>query len=101
MTLEIGTAENIRKRLLSAIHLTDEDQGRLKTLIEYLEEPKNIEVHKKYLRKLRECPKTLIVFSSTGFRGYLEKHWKFFPYEEEAFKNKHPWLYAKIKESFN
>jgi hypothetical protein len=100
MTLELGTAENTRKHLLSAIPLTDEDQGRLKTLTEYLEEPKNIEVHKKYLSKLRECPKTLIVFSSTGFRGYLEKAWKFFPKEEEVFKKRHPWLYAKIKESF-
>lgn len=100
MTLELGTAENIRKRLLSAIPSTDEDQGRLKTLMEYLEEPRNIEVHEKYLRKLRECPKTLIVFSSTGFRGYLEKHWRFFPKEEEAIKERHPWLYANIEESF-
>jgi hypothetical protein len=52
------------------------------------------------LRKLRECPKTLIVFSFAGFRGYLEKHGRFFPKEEEAFKKRHPWPYANIKESF-
>jgi hypothetical protein len=101
MISELDTAGNVRKHLLSAISLTGENQGRLKTLVAYLEEPQNIEVHKKYLRRLRECPKTLIVFSSLGFKEYLKKHWEFFPEEERGFRKRHPWLHAKIKESFN
>lgn len=100
ITLEIGTVENLKKRLLSAAHLTRKDQAKLNPLLEYLEDSENIEVHERFLKKLKECPRTLIVFSSTGFSGYQRKHWQFFPKDEEAFKKRHPWLYAKIKQCF-
>jgi len=100
MALEIGTVEALRKRLSETTHLTDDEQARLNPLLEYLEDPENIEVYEGFLKRLRKCPKTLMVFSSTGFSGYLRKQWQFFPKEEEAFRKRHPWLYAKIKESF-
>jgi hypothetical protein len=100
MALEIGNVESLRKRLLEATHLTEGDQAKLNPLLEYLEDSEKIEVHERFLKKLGECPKTLMVFSSTGFSSYLKKHWQFFPKEEEAFKKKHPWLYPKIKQCF-
>jgi hypothetical protein len=99
LAMEIGTVEGLRNRLLEATHLTEEEQAKLNPLLEYLQDSENIEVHARFLKKLKECPKTLMVFSSTGFSGYLRKQWQFFPKEEQAFKKRHPWLYAKIKES--
>ena len=99
LLLEIGNIETLKKRLQNTHNLTIEDQAKLAPLKQYLEDPKNTSVYKQYMKKLKECPKTLLIFSSTGFSGYLSKYWQLFTDEEEEFKKKHPWLYTKIKES--
>ena len=101
LLLEIGNIETLKKRLQNTHHLTMEDQTKLTPLKQYLEDPKNTSIYNRYMKKLKECPKTLLIFSSTGFSDYLNKYWQFFTDEKEEFKKKHPWLYTKIKESFD
>ena len=96
---EIDNVETLKNRLQNTHHLTMEDQAKLTPLKQYLEDPKNTSIYNRYMKKLKECPKTLLIFSSTGFSDYLPKYWQFFTDKEEEFKNKHPWLYTKIKES--
>jgi hypothetical protein len=99
LLLEIGNVETLKKRLQNAHHLAMEVQAKLTPLKQYLEDPKNTSIYKRYIKRLRKCPKTLLIFSSTGFSDYLSKYWQFFTDKEEEFKKKHPWLYTKIKES--
>lgn len=100
LTADIRDVKKLKKYLSRAHHLTEEGLAELKPLMEYLEDPENVKVHEGFLEKMRGCPKTLIIFTSAGFGGYLEAFWQFFPDEKETFKKKHPWLYARIKESF-
>lgn len=96
---EIDNVETLKNRLQNTHYLTMEDQAKLIPLKQYLEDPKNTSIYNRYMKRLKECPKTLLIFSSTGFSDYLNKYWRFFTDEEEEFKKKHPWLYTKIKES--
>ena len=97
MILEIGSTKKLQERLASSSHLTDEDKVRLKPLMKCLQSDRKINLYKRFLKSLRACPKTLIIFSSLAFYGYLKKQWQLFPEEEETFKAKHPWLYSQIQ----
>jgi hypothetical protein len=95
--LEISDAKRLLERLHNLSHLTDQDKVRLNPLIECLVDVKKVNLHNRYMKSLKACPKTLIIFSSLAFDGYLKKRWQLFPGEEEAFKEKHPWLYSQIQ----
>jgi hypothetical protein len=97
MILEIGNAKSLLERLRGLRHLTDEDKAKLKPLLECLVDAEKVNLHNRYIKSLRACPKTLIIFSSIAFHGYLKKRWQLFPEEEETFEKSHPWLYSQIK----
>jgi predicted transcriptional regulator len=95
--LEIGNPKTFLERLKD-FSSTDENQARLKPLIDCLADARKVKIHNRYMKSLRACPKTIIIFSSLAFGDYLKKRWQLFPDEEQKFRKRHLWLYSQIQE---
>jgi hypothetical protein len=48
-------------------------EERLSEIIGFLENKKNMKIYEGYLKSLNNEPKTLLLFPSLGFKGYLER----------------------------
>ena len=73
------TFEKLKKNYGSKKDLTEEERQKLEKRMRYLKDPKNKKIYEEHLKHLRNLPKSLIFYTSWGFKGYPEKLSKLIP----------------------
>jgi DNA-binding HxlR family transcriptional regulator len=55
---------------------SESEKKRVNEILDFLYDPKNLKIYSKYDKKMREAPKTLIVYSLLGYAFYQYKEYK-------------------------